>query len=49
MDLEDNLKEDPYKLIFISHDCSYLFMRSDNKRGVKILFIENGTKVEETK
>lgn len=50
LDLEDNpnLKEDPSKLIFISESGSYLFMRSDDKKGVKILFLEDGTKVDQT-
>lgn len=50
LDLEDDpkLKEDPAKLICISENSSYLFMRSNDKKGVKTLFLEDGSKVDES-
>ena len=49
LDLEDNedLKEDPSKLIFISNDNNLLFLRGNNKKGVVILSLEDGTKLGE--
>lgn len=34
--------------MFLSDNGSYLFMRSDSKKGVKIMFLEDGTKADET-
>lgn len=50
LDLEDNplLKEDPSKLIILSDNGSYLFLRTENKKGIKTLYLEDGSKVDES-
>lgn len=41
------MREDASKLFRIGSDNLYLYMRSDNKKGVKIFSLEDGTKVSE--
>ena len=48
MEDDPKLKEDPNKLVCFSENSSYLFMRSDDKKGVKTLFLEDGSKVDES-
>ena len=35
--------------MYISNNGSYVFTRSSDKKGVKLLFLEDGTKVDEAK
>jgi hypothetical protein len=50
LDLEDEpaLKEDPSKLMFLSSDNLFLYMR-EQKKGIKVLSLEDGTKIGEVK
>ena len=50
LDLEDqpDLKEDPSKLMFLTQDNSFIFMR-EARKGIKALSLEDGTKVWELK
>lgn len=43
------LKEDPEKLICMSENGSYIFLRTDDKKGVKTIHIQDGSKVDECK
>lgn len=49
LDLEDSeqLKEDPGKLFVIGSDNLYLYLRTNNKKGVKIISLEDGSSVSE--
>lgn len=40
------LLEDPHKLIFITSDSSFLLMRSDDKKGINILNLEDMSVIE---
>jgi hypothetical protein len=44
LDLEDDplLAEDPNKLMVLSNDGLLLYLRNDNKRGIKIISLEDG-------
>jgi len=51
LDLDDNIDhmEDPSKLFALSSDNILMFMRSDNKKGVKVISLQDGVKIGETK
>jgi WD40 repeat protein len=51
LDLDDNLKnpEDASKLYVLSKDSQTLIARSDNKKGLKIISLEDGSMMQETK
>ena len=49
MDIEPYGDDNPAKLMFISYDSQFIFMRDDKKNGVKILSLEDGSKIGEIK
>lgn len=45
LDLEDNKKresEDPYKLIQFSADNLYMYLRTHDRKGIKMISLEDG-------
>ncbi len=44
LDLDDSpdLTEDPSKLVVLSQDSLMLYLRSDNRKGVKIISLQDG-------
>jgi hypothetical protein len=44
LDLEDDplYAEDPIKLMVLSNNSTLLYLRNENKRGVKIISLEDG-------
>jgi len=51
LDLDDapDLTEDPRKLMVLSSDGTMLYLRSDNRKGVKIISLQDGAQVGEIK
>ena len=51
LDLDDKpeLTEDPNKLMVLSNDGMVLYLRSDNRKGVKIISLQDGALVGEIK
>ena len=47
LDCKPTFKEDPYKLMFLSFDNAYMFLRTTAKKGVKVISLEDGNKVTE--
>lgn len=51
LDLDDNIDhtEDPSKLFVFGSENHILYVRSDNKRGVKLISLQDDVKIGETK
>ena len=51
LDLEDadEHKEDPKKLMFFNFDNTYIYLRHDSKKGIKLMSLEDGSKLGEVK
>jgi hypothetical protein len=43
LDLSENNREDPEKLMFIADNCLNLFARTENNKGVAMYSIFDGT------